>query len=95
MFHLEVWLVTPCRVVVGYQFLRGLHIHPEDGGSMDLRNVGILQQKYSTEDLDLKHHHHESLKTFNCCVVPNCVGIYVPRYLPYPFSEMQGRPWTK
>jgi hypothetical protein len=45
--HVEVfWVVTPCSVVV---------VYPEDGGSMDLRNVGILQQHHTAsqpEDLD-------------------------------------------
>jgi hypothetical protein len=43
-----------------------LHLQGEDGGSMDLRNVGILPQHYAashTEDLDLKHHRRESFKT--------------------------------
>jgi hypothetical protein len=38
-FQVEVfWVFTPCRFVVGYN---------EDGGSMDLRNVGILPQHYT------------------------------------------------
>jgi len=39
-----VWVVTPCSVVVGYRCC--LH-HPEDGGTMDLRNVGIISQHYT------------------------------------------------
>jgi len=38
------WVVTPRSVVVWYQCLKG---HPEDGGSTDLRNVGILPQHYA------------------------------------------------
>jgi len=37
--------VMPCSVVGGYQLFKGpchLHLHPEDGGDMDLWNVGIL-----------------------------------------------------
>jgi hypothetical protein len=35
IFQVEVfWVVTSCSFVV----------HPEDGGSIDLRNVGILPQ---------------------------------------------------
>jgi hypothetical protein len=34
--------VTPYIAVVGYH-----RIHPEDGGSMDLRNVGIPPQHYA------------------------------------------------
>jgi len=36
-------VVTQCSVVVGYQHYKG-PFHPEDGGSMDLRNTGILPQ---------------------------------------------------
>jgi len=50
--------VTPQGVAVGYQRFGGpccvhLHgeviyvLHPEDGGSMVLRNVGILPQHYT------------------------------------------------
>jgi hypothetical protein len=49
------WVVTPCGVVVGYQLfgepccltLHFTSFHPEDGGSMDLRNVGILPQHHT------------------------------------------------
>jgi hypothetical protein len=55
MFQVEVfWVVMPCSVVVEYR--------PEDGGSMDIRNVGNLPQ-HNPEDLDLKHHLRDSLKT--------------------------------
>jgi hypothetical protein len=44
-------VVTPWSdVVVRYQRFRepcSLKLHPEDGGSMDLRNVGILPQQYT------------------------------------------------
>jgi len=46
--NLSFWVVVPCR--------------PEDGGSMDLRNVGILPQHYR-EDLDMNLHRRERLKT--------------------------------
>jgi hypothetical protein len=53
MFEIEVfWVVMPCSVVVGYQRSRGPllslipAIHIEDGGSMNLRNIGILPQHY-------------------------------------------------
>jgi hypothetical protein len=39
--------------------------HPEDGGNMALRNVGVLPQRYAIscrENLELKHH-HENLKS--------------------------------
>jgi hypothetical protein len=40
MFQVEVfWVVTPCSVV-----------HPEDGGSKVLRNVGILPHGVITQD---------------------------------------------
>jgi hypothetical protein len=44
-----------CNVVIGYQrfrdsccfhLLSSSHFHPEDGGSLGLRNVGILPQHY-------------------------------------------------
>jgi hypothetical protein len=57
--------VTPCSVVVEYQRSRG-HLHPEDGGSWDLCNVGTLPQHYTTsqktEDLYKIHFSRESLK---------------------------------
>jgi len=54
-------VVTPCSVAVGYLCFRGLayiyarfsyrhSLYPEDGGSMDLRNVDILPVM---EELDL------------------------------------------
>jgi hypothetical protein len=63
MFHFEVfWVLTPCSIVViRYQKFRGpccLHLHPEVGGSMELRNVGILAQHYrghNPEDMDLAY----------------------------------------
>jgi hypothetical protein len=36
------WIMTTCSVVVGYN-----HLYPEDGGSMDLRNIGILPLHYT------------------------------------------------
>jgi hypothetical protein len=46
--HLKVFcVVMPCNVVVGYQ--------PEDGGSMDLRNVDILPQHYRASQLRSRH----------------------------------------
>jgi hypothetical protein len=46
MFQVDIfWVVTPCSVVVGYQCFGGsccLHLQDEYGGSMVLRNVGIL-----------------------------------------------------
>jgi hypothetical protein len=51
LFQVEVfWVVTPCSVGVVYH-----------GGSMDLRNVGIL--RHNSEDLDFTYHRRESLKT--------------------------------
>jgi len=51
MFNVEVlWVVTPCNVMVGHQRFRGqccLHLHAEDGRSMDLWKVGIPPQNYS------------------------------------------------
>jgi hypothetical protein len=46
------WVVTPCSFVVGYQtFQRSMlspaSLHPEDGGSMDFWNVGILPRNYT------------------------------------------------
>jgi hypothetical protein len=79
--HLHVcvfWVVTPSSVVVGYQRFRGpycLHLNcslpievSEDGGSMELCNVGILPQYYTAsqpQKQDLEHHRRESLKTRN------------------------------
>jgi len=45
------WVVMPCSVVVGYQHFRGpcclqLQDKDEDGGSMDLQNVGVLPKPY-------------------------------------------------
>jgi hypothetical protein len=65
------WVVTSCSLVVGYQRFeetRCLQFNPEgDGGSMDLRNVGILPQhytrRYNPEDHDLKFHRHEYFKS--------------------------------
>jgi len=52
MFQVKVfWVVTPCSVMVRYQHFTGSrcsHLYggvPEDGGSMNLWNVGILQQR--------------------------------------------------
>jgi len=40
--------VTTCNIVVGYQrFVGPCCLHPEDGCSMDLWNVGILPQHYT------------------------------------------------
>jgi hypothetical protein len=53
---------------------------PEDGSSMNLRNVGILPQHYKAsqpEDLDLKHHRRESLKTRT---KRRCFVIYASKY---------------
>jgi hypothetical protein len=42
--HVEVlWAVMPCGIVVGYQRF----VRPEDGGSMDLRNVGVFPQHHT------------------------------------------------
>jgi len=42
-----------------------MNLHPEDGGSMDLRNVGILSQYYtaSQSSHDLNIHCHGNLKS--------------------------------
>jgi len=59
------WFVTTCRFVVGYQS----SLHPEDGGSMGLRNVGIIPQLYMASQarrpgLNLHSRYGESLKSF-------------------------------
>jgi hypothetical protein len=41
------WVVMECSVVEGYHCFVGPCCLPEDGGSMDLRNVGILPQHYT------------------------------------------------
>jgi hypothetical protein len=44
------WVVTPYSIVVGYQRFGGpccFPLHPDDGGSMDLRNFGILPRRHS------------------------------------------------
>jgi hypothetical protein len=41
----EIAKNTPCSVAVGYQPTSSLH--PEDGGSKDLRNVNIVPQPYT------------------------------------------------
>jgi len=60
------WLVTSC-VVAGYQCFRGPCCpYPEDGGSMVLRNVGILPEQYTASQPrrpQLEHHRHEIIKT--------------------------------
>jgi len=54
------WFVTPYSVAVGYQQLRGpWYPDPEDGGSMDLWNFGILPQRstrrlHNPEELELE-----------------------------------------
>jgi len=45
--QVKVWVVTLWSVAVWYQHFRGPHciqLHPADGGSIVLWNVGILQQ---------------------------------------------------
>jgi len=45
------WFLMPWSVLVRYQRFGGpccSHFHPEDWGSMDLRNTGILTQHYTT-----------------------------------------------
>jgi len=54
MFQAEVfWVVTPCNIVVRYQRFGDPYSlqDPQDGGSMDLRNVGILPQHYTASQL--------------------------------------------
>jgi len=44
------WVVTPCTAVVGYRRFGGsycLHLEDENGGTMTLRNVGILPRQYT------------------------------------------------
>jgi len=61
MFQVKVfWVVMLCCAVVGYQSFRCpcyLHLHPEDRGSTDLWNNGILLHsttwRHDPEDLDL------------------------------------------
>jgi hypothetical protein len=46
----KIWVVMPCSVGVGYQRFWGpycLHLQGEDGGSLDLWNIGILPQHYT------------------------------------------------
>jgi hypothetical protein len=67
----DFWVVKPCSVVVVYQCFGSpccIHVegevteslkellHPEDGGSMVLRNVGILHTtwRHNQGHLDLK-----------------------------------------
>jgi len=48
MFHVDVFCVmTPCCVVLGHQRFRRPICRSEDGGSTDLRNVGVLKQQAS------------------------------------------------
>jgi len=51
IFEIEFFcVVMPCSVVVGYKRFGApccLHFQGEDGGSMDLRNVGILLKHYT------------------------------------------------
>jgi hypothetical protein len=69
-FEVEVfWVVTPRSVVAGYQCFRTpgcLNFHPKDRGIMYLWNVGIsyhnTTRRHNPEDIDMKHHRHESLK---------------------------------
>jgi hypothetical protein len=63
--------MTPCSVVLGYRCFESLScFHPEDGGSMDLRNVGILQQHFTA----LQHRRPRREKSKNV----RCAGL-VPR----------------
>jgi len=51
------WVMMPCNVTVGYQHFRGpccLHLHPEDGGSMVIQNVGILPQHQIASQSSMK-----------------------------------------
>jgi len=50
MIQIQIfWFVTPCNIVRGYQSFRDPYCshHPEDGGSMDLWNFGILPQHHT------------------------------------------------
>jgi hypothetical protein len=50
------WVATPYTVVIGYQRFGGtycLHPHPEERGTVDLRNIGILPQ-HCTESQPLQ-----------------------------------------
>jgi hypothetical protein len=50
--QVEVFRVlTPCSIVVGYHRFGSpfCWLHPEDGGNMDLRNVGIVPQHYMAQ----------------------------------------------
>jgi len=38
LFYVEVWVMTPCGVAIGH------YLHPEDGSSKVIRNVGNLPQ---------------------------------------------------
>jgi hypothetical protein len=47
------WIVPPCSDVVGYQhpLSNPIHFQPEDGGSMVIRNVGILPRHCTASQL--------------------------------------------
>jgi hypothetical protein len=47
------WFVMPCSDVVGYKSFGVSEPHPQDGGSMAIRNVGILPH-YNDDDNKLR-----------------------------------------
>jgi hypothetical protein len=59
------WVVTQCNFVGGYQRFRR-PLHPEDGGSLDPLNVGILPQHYTASQhrgTRLNIHRRESIES--------------------------------
>jgi hypothetical protein len=59
--QLEFCVVTSRRVVVGYQRFKGprcVHLHSQDGRSVDLRKVVTLSQHYTTS--------HRGRSLFEC-----------------------------
>jgi len=68
---MDFWVVTPCSVVVWCRPLY-LHLHPEDGGSRVMWNLGILLQHYTVSQpkspwLRFSHICFILLKHFSLC----------------------------